>query len=392
MKKNDEGKSRDLDVHIDNKLISKERHNPISKWCLLLSVVILIAMMGCVQNHDNGIRHGIISPKLSPDNKRIIFAYCQTTKNDNACELAKYEIATEKIKRFNPTGCRLHGSPAYSPSGREIVFVAHNTDSESNIFIADADGSNARQVTNTNIKKGDKKSDESLKYDGRPSFSPDGSMIIFQRAALWRERTYPLSGKMLSHWDVYTVDLATGIERRLTNYKFYEMSKPSYLPDGKRFIFSAIGPKPVKGQDPVNKEEYKKQYEDNIIFIWDENDQIFQPAIMQGSYSLDPSVSADGTILFMAVTNKLDKLPLDPYNYDLFIKKSGKTSRLTKMGARILESSISHDGSMSVFLADTNNPRTNRISLWIINTDGTGLVEIKIPWEQLKQTAVKYSK
>jgi Tol biopolymer transport system component len=362
----------------------------IHLFLILLMVVLL--NIGCAHNYVNGIRHGIISPSLSPDNKTILFAYCQTTKNDNACELARYEIATGKIERFKPAEYRINSSPAYSPSGKQIAFAARNSDKESNIFIADVDGQNARQVTNTNIHKTDKKSDESLKYDVMPSFSPDSSMIIFKRAPLWRKRTYPLAGEMLSNWDIYSVDMATGTERRLTNYRFYEMSKPSYLSDGKRFLFSAVGPLPVNGKEPVNKEEYKKQYQDNTIFIWDENDQIFQPAIMQGSYSLDPSVSADGTILFKAVTNKMDGLPRDPYNYDLFLYKNGKTFRLTKMGARILQSSISHDGSMAVFLADISNPRNNRISLWIVNTDGTGLMEIKLPWEQLKQTAVKYSK
>lgn len=377
------------------KSLEKERNKKsrsIRIHSFLILLIIALLNVGCAHNQSHGIRHGITSPSLSPDNKRIMFAYCQHTTDNTACELARYEIATGKIERFKPAEYRINSSPAYSPSGRKIAFAARNCDMESNIFIADVDGNNARQVTNTNIQKEGKQSDESLRYDVMPSFSPDGGRIIFMRAALWRKRTYPLTGEMPTHWDIYTVDLATGAERRLTNFRFYEMSKPSYLPDGKRFIFSARGPKPVNGKEPVNAEEYKKQYQDNTIFIWDENNQIFQPAIMQGSYSLDPSVSADGTILFDAVTNTMDGLPRDPYNYDLFLYRDGKILRLTKMGARILQSSISHDGSMAVFLADVNNPRTNRISLWLVNTDGTGLVEIKLPWEQLKQTAVKHLK
>ena len=359
---------------------------------LLILLMIACLNVGCSHNQSHGIRHGITSPSLSPDNKTILFAYCQDTTDNTACELARYEIATGKIERFKPAEYRINSSPAYSPSGKQIAFAARNSDQESHIFIADVDGKNARQVTNTNMQKEGKKSDESLRYDVMPSFSPDGGRIIYKRAALWRKRTYPLTGEMPTHWDIFTVDLATGIERRLTNFRFYKMSKPSYLPDGKRFIFSASGPKPVNGKEPVNAEEYKKQYQDNTIFIWDENNQLFQPAITQGWYSSDPSVSADGNILFDAVTNTMDGLPSDPYNYDLFLYKDGKTLRLTKMGARILQSSISHDGSMAVFLADVNNPRTNRISLWLVNTDGTGLVEMNIPWEQLKQTVVKHLK
>lgn len=166
------------------------------------------------------------------------------------------------------------------------------------------------------------------------------------------------------------------------------MSKPSYLPDGKRFIFSATGPKTIPGQAPFNGDEYKKRYKDNQIFIMDGKKNILQPAVANGWYSTDPSVSQDGTILFSSVTNEMDGLPKEPYNYDLFIYKNGESKRITKMKAHMAEAFISFDGSRAIFLADVNNPRNMWVTLWIVNTDGTGFKKIDLPWEQIRKAKV----
>jgi Tol biopolymer transport system component len=71
------------------------------------------------------------------------------------------------------------------------------------------------------------------------------------------------------------------------------------------------------------------------------------------------------------------------FNYDLFVYRSGEIIRLTKMESYIFDASISADGSRAVFLA--GNPREVEPSLWIVNTEGTGLKKIEIPWEQLEQ-------
>jgi hypothetical protein len=49
----------------------------------------------------------------------------------------------------------------------------------------------------------------------------------------------------------------------------------------------------------------------------------------------------------------------------------------------IFDASISADGSRAVFLA--GNPLKAEPLMWIVNTDGTGLKKIEIPWEQLEQ-------
>jgi Tol biopolymer transport system component len=56
--------------------------------------------------------------------------------------------------------------PVYSPDGSRIVFVAtHDGDPE--LYIADADGSNVRRLTDNDA------------VDASPRFAPDGSHLLF---------------------------------------------------------------------------------------------------------------------------------------------------------------------------------------------------------------------
>lgn len=352
---------------------------------LFLVFMFLVMACSCGQNAaDSGDHAGIITPQLSPDNKLIVFGYCQGGTGQEKCDLGTYEIATGKVSRFIPTEYRFNASPSYSRDGKRLTFVAG--EDTRYIYVAQSDGSNAKRLTyyvpdSQGIKK-------DIKYDAMPTFSPDGNRVIFERASVWRERAYPLKGSMLSHWDVYEVDLKSGTEKRLTHYEFYDMERPYYMPDGRRFIFSAIGPKTMPGQFPASAREYQEKYRGNNIFIMDGRKNELHPAFVNGKSSNRPSISNGGDILFTSITNEMDKLP-DPFNYDLFLYKNGKISRITKMGAHIVASAISNDGTMAVFLAITSKPRNNRVTLWIVNTDGTGLKKIPLPWDKLKAAQVQ---
>jgi Tol biopolymer transport system component len=253
-----------------------------------------------------------------------------------------------------------------------------------------ADGSDLRQLTHGGKPVKDWKGDLIIEYYTEPSFSPDGKRIICKLAGHRHKRAFPLRGEMLTFWDVYELDFQTGKERRLTNYSFYEMSKPSYLSDGKRFVFSGTGPSKNSGVD-TNSEEYRKLYGSNEIFIMDGVNNVFKPAFTNGWKSDEPDVSWDDTILFVSRTNEMDGIPWKsksetPDNYDLFVYKRGNISRLTKMQSAIFQASISPDGSKAVFLAQKYDEKKG-YSMWMVNTDGTGLKKVNIPWEQLEEHA-----
>jgi Tol biopolymer transport system component len=233
-----------------------------------------------------------------------------------------------------------------------------------------ADGRNLRQITNT----------ERMNCYA-PSFSPDGKKIIFVRWHLKRERAFPLEGEMKTAWDVYEMDLATGTERRLTNYNFYQMSLPGYMPDGKHFLFTAEGPVNSTGKGPKNFEEYEKMYGKNFIFIMDGINNELKPAIINGDNSARPYVASDNSIIFVSETSPANS---PKKTKELFLYRKGEITQLTKLGAYIRWGKISCDGSTIIF-AKYDDQNSYIESLWLMKSDGTMLQEIKMPMNLLKQ-------
>jgi TolB protein len=108
--------------------------------------------------------------------------------------------------------------PAWSADGRSIAFVRKSTRGDWDIFIADADGSDVRQLA---IPGGDEIS---------PALSPDGSQIAFEE--------YRHGGR-LAQIDVVNVD---GSDRRQVthdeHYYGYSPAWPEWSQDGRWILFT----------------------------------------------------------------------------------------------------------------------------------------------------------
>jgi TolB protein len=158
----------------------------------------------------------------------------------------------------NPAGPEFDG--AWSPDGKWIVYrdSTHGTNNNDEIFVARADGSERRNITNNpandwgpdwspdgqtiafnSDRAGGPPHGYLMKPDGSnvkeidvagwveyPSFSPDGKKIVFMAA----------EG---SNYEIYIADLSTGAVEQLTDSPGHD-SWPAWSPDGSTIAFSTV--------------------------------------------------------------------------------------------------------------------------------------------------------
>lgn len=168
---------------------------------------------------------------LSPDGKKMI--YC--SDKDGDLELYIMDLKTMKEKRITNT-LGYDGGAWFSPDGKKIVWRASRpkTDAEiadyksllkdgmvaptnMEVWIADADGSNAKQITN--LKQA----------NWAPNFTPDSKRIIFCSNHEYK-RGFP--------FNMYMIDLDGNGMTKISRDKGFD-AFPMFSPNGKKIIFAS---------------------------------------------------------------------------------------------------------------------------------------------------------
>ena len=126
-----------------------------------------------------------------------------------------------------------------SPDGRRIVFTSLK-DGDLDIYTMNVDGSDVRRLTTTEG------------YDGGPWWSPDGTQIIYRAwhpvdSALTSYREL-LSQRLVrpNRMELWVMNADGGGQRQITRLGGANFG-PSWLPDGKRLIFSSNYTQPRSG-------------------------------------------------------------------------------------------------------------------------------------------------
>lgn len=148
------------------------------------------------------------SPIWSPDGERL--ALLSSRGRRRTTYIA--DLNTGVIRPFNADFRMVFGL-AWSPDGEQAAFVAMNDLFEADIYLSDARGGAARNLTNT------------TQWDDLPVWSPDGTQLAY------------LSSPRATQ-DLFVLDLATGESRNLTNTTANE-HYPAWSPDGKRIAYTA---------------------------------------------------------------------------------------------------------------------------------------------------------
>jgi TolB protein len=215
--------------------------------CMVTAVVLIGAFAGCFRHRlylnmrarGNAACYQGVRPGLSPDGKTVVFgAPCPggiggdivlldlssgaTTYLTRSCELSRRRrdpldyLGSLIGSPLQPAG-PYNGDPSFSPDGSKILFVS-NRDDNLEIYVMNRDGSNQKRLTYTD-------EDESC-----PSFSPDGRAVVFSST-----RSKPVRYDLGS--DCVWVMNANGTSPRPLTLALAEADTPSWSPDGREIVF-----------------------------------------------------------------------------------------------------------------------------------------------------------
>ena len=173
-------------------------------------------------NHPDG---DDLAPSWLPDGKRIAFMSDRDGHVPKGHVRSTFEIYVMDADGGNPQNLtndpNTDASPAWSPDGKRIAFTSYR-DGNAEIYVMDADGDNQQNLTN------------SPDGDLWPSWSPDSTRIVFSS---YRDGHF-IGEAEITTTEIYVMDADGGNQQRLTeNRKNDEL--PSWSPDGTRIVFSS---------------------------------------------------------------------------------------------------------------------------------------------------------
>jgi len=153
-----------------------------------------------------------IHPSWSPDSREVI--YCSSDDlhppKKNPAEIYNVNIEANNVVTLISGGINTY--PSWSPDGKKIVFRKIIDGNNSEIFLANSNGSNPHNLTNNPA------------FDGWPSWSPDGAQIAFASNRSGNYKIY------LMNADGNNVRLLADTEGRAT--------EPRWSPNGKTVYFT----------------------------------------------------------------------------------------------------------------------------------------------------------
>ncbi|HSP17141.1 MAG TPA: hypothetical protein VLV78_20530 [Thermoanaerobaculia bacterium] len=102
-----------------------------------------------------------IPPLWSSDGRTLLFAVAGNDSTISSADLGRVVEPTGKVT----DGSSAVGSPRCSPDRKTIAFTGRGADNQLHIYLMDADGSNVRQLTQSNPPDGQMQSDRSGQWE-----------------------------------------------------------------------------------------------------------------------------------------------------------------------------------------------------------------------------------
>jgi TolB protein len=175
-------------------------------------VIYMMNADGTGEERLTGETADSIHPTWSPDSTRVI--YCSDDDmhppKKNASEIYVVDVRTKQITTLISGGTNTY--PSWSPDGKKIAFRKMLGEMNSEVFVADADGSNQKNVSNHQA------------FDGWPAWSPDGKRIAF-------------SSNRRANYQIHTMD-ADGTNVKLLANTEGRATEPRWSVDAKTIYFT----------------------------------------------------------------------------------------------------------------------------------------------------------
>ncbi|HEX4302952.1 MAG TPA: LpqB family beta-propeller domain-containing protein [Rhizomicrobium sp.] len=156
--------------------------------------------------------HRAIHPSWSSDSRRVIYCtdddLAPPRKNDS--DILATDVATKATTTIVTGGINTY--PAWSPDMKHLAFRRMLGETNSEVFLADGDGANPRNLSNNPA------------FDGWPAWSPDGKRIAF-------------GSNRRSNYQIFVMD-ADGTNVQLVANTNGRATAPRWAPDGKTIYFT----------------------------------------------------------------------------------------------------------------------------------------------------------
>jgi TolB protein len=217
---------------------------------------------------------GAASPQWSPDGAKIAFAGQIDTPEQDAGLTEIYVMNADGSDRSQLTDNRHYDAdPAWSPDGTLIAFTRvrgiGGDRTRGGIVVMNADGSVERQITRPRTKS----------FDGTPTWTPDGSRIVFTRGSFEGGSGAPRTG-------LYSVTRdGTGL-RHIADHA----GEASFSPDGSRIVFTS-------SRDGFGRTCFQQCFTSTEIYVMDADGTNQRRLTRSKADDRSPTWSPDGRVI-----------------------------------------------------------------------------------------------